>query len=174
MVNKQENQKRSTVTYLREIEIKYKKSKISEGMNPQITNPEIIVELFRDLQNETKEKMICVSLNVKNKIICFEVVAIGCLNQMEVRPVEMLRTPVLVNARGIILIHNHPSGDPSPSDEDEKITKAVITSASTLGIDVLDHIIIGEDNYYSFNRDGSLNENKYLIREKLNSIYQAD
>jgi len=111
-------------TYLREIEIKFKNKKVAKkAINTPVYCPEVVVELFRDLQNETKEKLIAVNLDAKNKIIWFEVVAIGSVSTIFARPIEVFRISILVNASSIILVHNHPSGEPRPSGDDIAFTK---------------------------------------------------
>ncbi|NOX92353.1 MAG: JAB domain-containing protein [Gammaproteobacteria bacterium] len=88
-----------------------------------ITCPGDVVKLFHDLQDETKEKLITVNLDNQNKILCFEVIAIGSVNGIHIRPMEVFRTAFPVNARGAIVLHNHPSGDPTPSEEDKAFTQ---------------------------------------------------
>jgi DNA repair protein RadC len=86
--------------------------------------------------------------------VCKETVSIGSLNQSIVHPREVFKTALLSNAAAILLLHNHPSGDPAPSQEDLAITRRLIECGDILGIRVLDHIIIGEDCFKSFSEDG--------------------
>lgn len=84
------------MAYLREIEVKYRIRKIeSEDIDQRVTGSHVIAGLFHDLQNETKEKFLTVSLDGKNKILCFEVVAIGSIASIRLRPMEVLRTSIL-------------------------------------------------------------------------------
>jgi len=85
----------------------------------------------------------------KNRIICLEIVSIGTLNQAIVTPRDTFKTALLSNAAAIILVHNHPTGDPTPSAEDLEVTRRLREAGELLGIKVLDHIIVG-DSYYSF------------------------
>jgi len=110
--------------------------------------------LFSDLQNEAKEKLIVICLDVKLKIICFEVVAIGSLCAIYARPVEALRAAIPLNPYGIIVVHNHPSGEVQPSDEDKEFTKKLMRSTNDLGLTFHDHVIIGDGEYYSFSDAG--------------------
>lgn len=147
------------ITYLREIEIKYKKRKAAtDVIGKSIHEVEQIVKLFSDLQNESKEKIITINLDAKCKILCFEVVALGSISSLYTRPMEVFRTAFSVNANAAIVIHNHPSGDPSPSPDDEKFTKKLLRMSQDMGLVFLDHIIIGEDCYYSFAEHGKLEE----------------
>lgn len=98
-------------TYLKEIEIKYKMTKVqSDVIGQYINDSETVAHLFRDMQNETKEKIITLNLDVKNKILCFEVVAIGTIGKVLARPMEVFRTSIMVNAYAAIVMHNHTSG----------------------------------------------------------------
>jgi DNA repair protein RadC len=144
--------------YLREIQIRYKKKRVKADspIGKKIVRAEQVVELFSDLQNETKEKVITISLDTRLRIICFEVVAIGSLNSISFRPFEVIRAAIPLNPYGIIMVHNHPSGDPEPTREDKEITKRVKLLADAGGFAFHDHIIIGDGVYYSFAEQGLL------------------
>lgn len=138
-------------SYLKEIEIKYRIKKVKDGViGNKIIDPSMVIKLFSDLQNDSKEKIIAVNLDARNKILCFEIVAIGSVAAIYLRPMEVFRTSILVNASGIIVIHNHPSGDPKPSHDDRKLTDTLIRISNDLGLKFHDHIIIGIEKYYSF------------------------
>ena len=100
--------------------------------------------------------MIALHLDTKNKIICFEVVALGSLNAIYLRPMEVFRSSFAVNAHAAIVIHNHPSGDPAPSEQDKGLTDKLAELAKNMGMVFHDHIIIGEDSYFSFADEGLL------------------
>jgi len=119
------------------------------------TSPEQIFETFKFLRNETKEYFIAIHLDGKNRIICIDQVSVGSLNQSIVHPREVFKTSLLSSAAAMILIHNHPSGDPTPSREDLEITKRLREAGDLLGIRILDHIVIG-DTYTSFVEKGVL------------------
>ena len=106
------------------------------------------------MQDEAREKLVVVSLDVKNKILAFEVVCVGTINVVHAKYAEIVRTPILVKASSMILIHNHPSGDSTPSEEDFKLTNEVIDLCGKLGIPLEDHIVVGTDNYFSFAENG--------------------
>ncbi|MEK6698880.1 MAG: JAB domain-containing protein [Nitrospirota bacterium] len=148
--------KKQKPAYLREIQIKYKKMWVKAGspVGKRITGARQVYELFSDLQNEGKEKLITISLDVRLKIICFEVVAIGSLCAVYARPVETLRAAIPLNPYGIIIVHNHPSGETHPSHEDKEFTGKLIRSAADLGVVFHDHIIIGDGDYFSFSEAG--------------------
>ena len=143
--------------FLREIEIRYKKKKISrEGIAGEITCPADVVKLFHGLQDETKEKIITINLDAKNKILCFEIVALGSVQSIYVRPMEVFRTAFPVNAYAAVVLHNHPSGDPTPSESDKEFTRTLNRMATDMGLKFLDHIIVGRDSYYSFKNSSDI------------------
>lgn len=102
-----------------------------------------------ELRYEKQEHFICILLNTKNGIISKETISIGTLNSSLVHPREVFRPAIKRAAASIICVHNHPSGNPDPSPEDISTTKRLIEAGKTIGIDVLDHIIIGGNSYVS-------------------------
>jgi DNA repair protein RadC len=114
-----------------------------------------VVEFVKSLQSSDVEKMLVIYLDAQNALLCIQVIR-GIVNQAVVYPREVLRHGLLVNASGMLLVHNHPSGNLKPSDADIRMTQQIKESAKTLDILVHDHFIIGEhDRYYSF-RDAGL------------------
>lgn len=103
-----------------------------------------------------REHFAAVLLNTKNKIISIDTISIGTLNSSLVHPREVFKNAIKKNAFGIILIHNHPSCDPAPSESDLKVTEEIVNVGGMLGIRVIDHIIIGGEEYYSFKEMGYL------------------
>ena len=122
----------------------------------QFCSPEQIFEMFRNLKIETKEHFLCLHMDGKNRIICMDRVSIGSLSQSIVHVREVMKSVLLSSAASTVLIHNHPSGDPSPSSEDISITRRLKEAGDLIGIPVLDHIIIGDDRYVSFVERGLL------------------
>lgn len=114
------------------------------------TSPAQIAEVFGFLRSETKEYFFTAHLDGKNRITCVDCVSVGSLNQSIVHPREVFKTALLSSATAIILLHNHPSGDPSPSSEDISITRRLKEAGELLGIRVLDHVIVGSDGICSF------------------------
>ena len=120
--------------------------------NTTIKSPADVAALAREvleMHEMAVENFIILSLNTKNKIAGMHTVSIGSLNASIVHPREVFKAAILNNASGIICLHNHPSGDPEPSKEDIEITKRLIEAGKILGIEVLDHVIIGEQRYLS-------------------------
>ena len=89
-------------------------------------------------------------LDSKNKVLKDEIVSVGTLNSSLIHPREVFKTAVKESSNTVILVHNHPSGDPTPSDEDKVITEKLTRAGELLGIKVLDHVIVGKDEHYSF------------------------
>jgi len=117
-----------------------------------------IAKLFiPELNNLKKEHFIGIYLDSRKKIIKEEIIFIGTLNSSLVHPREIFKVAIEEGAAAIILIHNHPSADINPSDEDIKITKELMEAGDIMGIEVLDHIIIGGNKYFSFVEKGVLN-----------------
>lgn len=123
--------------------------------NTRYTSSSQVFDTFSFLQNETKEYFLALHLDGKNRIVCVDMVSQGSLNQSIVHPRETFKTALLSSAAVIILMHNHPTGDPTPSPEDIEITKRLKEAGDILGIRILDHIIIGS-TYYSFTERGLL------------------
>ena len=122
----------------------------------RFSSPLQVFEMFRDLVIETKEHFLCLHLDGKNRIICLDRVSVGSLSQSVVHVREVLKSTLLSSAAATILIHNHPSGDPSPSNEDLAITRRLKEAGELIGIPVLDHIIIGDGQYVSLAERGLL------------------
>lgn len=122
----------------------------------RFTSPSQIYDTFSFLMEETKEMFITLHLDGKNRIICMDLVSIGSLNQSIVHPRSVFQTACLSNAAAIILIHQHPTGDPTPSSEDIAITRRLKEAGEIMGIKVLDHIIVGDGEYLSFVERGLL------------------
>lgn len=121
----------------------------------KINTPDKIAEIFIPLlKDEQKEKFLVVCLNSSNKIIKYEVISVGSLNTSIVHPREVFKTAIENSAASILLIHNHPSGNPEPSKEDIAITKKLVDSGTIIGITVVDHIILAGNKYLSFIEKG--------------------
>jgi DNA repair protein RadC len=101
-----------------------------------------------------REHFRVILLNTKNRVLGVETVSIGSLNSSLVHPREVFKSAVQRSAAGVILVHNHPSGDPTPSSEDIEITRRLSDAGRVIGIEVLDHIIIGDHLFVSFKEKG--------------------
>lgn len=141
------------------IEARYRKEVVREDapawVSMRFTSPKQVFEMFYDLRLEAKEHFIALHLDGKNRIACFDRVSVGSLNQSIVVPRELFKTACISSAAAILILHNHPTGDPTPSREDLDITRRIKEAGELLGIKLLDHIIIG-DSYLSFVEQGYL------------------
>ena len=126
-------------------------SKENRQIIKKITGPEDVRDLLIDeMWFLEKEEFRILILDTKNQVTKVETISIGTLNASIVHPREVFKTALLNSANSIILVHNHPSGDPTPSNEDINITNRLIDAGTLLGIKVLDHIILGDNRYLSF------------------------
>lgn len=115
-----------------------------------------ITPLLAHLVHRPQEHVVCVSLSGAHEVIKMRTVSIGLLTSCPIHPREVFVGPITDHAYSVIIAHNHPSGDPTPSDEDRNVTKQIAQAAKTLGIRLLDHIIIARRGYYSFQEMGLL------------------
>jgi DNA repair protein RadC len=106
------------------------------------------------LQHETREQFRVLFLDVKNQIIADEVLGEGTMDHAPVYPLEVMRRALEHRAAAVILVHNHPSGDPKPSGADVAVTKEIIAAADTLGLKVHDHLVIGKHGHASLKQLG--------------------
>jgi DNA repair protein RadC len=126
-----------------------------ELKNFDIKDPESVVKAIRaSIKDKAKEHFKLILLNPRNKIIGISTISIGTLNASLVHPREVFKDAIVHSAASVVLAHNHPSGDPEPSEDDLKITKKLVESGKILGIEVIDHIIIGKNNFCSYKERG--------------------
>lgn len=113
-----------------------------------------IIQTVLDLEHEAVEKFGIVTLTTKNSVAGVHVISVGNLNSAIVHPREVFKAAILNNAASLVCFHNHPSGDPTPSQEDVTMTRRLIEAGELMGIELLDHIIIGESRYVSLKEQG--------------------
>jgi DNA repair protein RadC len=123
----------------------------------QMTSPRAVAE-FLSVQygNGPVEQFGIMLLDTKHRVLRTTVLSVGTLDASIVHPREIFREATAGGAAAIVLFHNHPSGDPEPSREDRRLTDRVIAAGVLMGIDVLDHIILGDARYFSFREKGTL------------------
>ena len=120
----------------------------------QITSPRMVAELLLPLYgNRPVEQFGVVLLDTKHRVMRTTVVTVGTLDASIVHPREIFREAAAAGAAAIVVFHNHPSGDPEPSDEDVRLTKRLIAAGVLMGIDVIDHVILGNVRYCSMKED---------------------
>lgn len=124
------------------------------NMNLKITKPQDVANMFmEELKHEKQEKLKLLLLNTKNEVIKNIEIKTGSSSEIIVQPAEILKEVIKEELSKFILIHNHPSGDATPSDADIKFTKKLDESAKLLGVNLLDHIVIGKDCYKSIRKE---------------------
>jgi len=122
-----------------------------------ITSANIVFDYFNNLfYNKKQEHFYCIYLDNRKKVIDVKQLFIGTLNQSLVHPREVFKEAVLLSASSIICIHNHPSGNITPSKDDIELTNRLINVGIFMGIKIIDHIIIGNNEYYSFLENGNM------------------
>lgn len=136
----------------------------SLGESPLLDQPANVASFLREeMKLLSEENLYVLMLNTRNRLIRSQPVGKGTLDSLLVHPREIFRPAIQSNAASIILAHNHPSGDPSPSEADIRVTRDMIRAGKTLRIEVLDHIIIGKPSMERPNDFVSLREAGYII-----------
>ncbi len=123
----------------------------------KINSPEDVYRyLYPEMRERKKELFIELCLDTKNQVLRRDIISMGSLNANIVHPREVFRTALIESAAHIIVVHNHPSGDPTPSREDIEITKKLAETGKIMGIDVIDHVIIGDGRHFSMKEAGHI------------------
>ena len=125
------------------------------GDKPLVKTPEEVVNLVRSrLKGKKKEYFLALLLDTRNQLIKVSEISVGSLDSNIVHPRELFKEAISASADSVIFVHNHPSGDPTASEDDIKLTKRLAQTGEIVGIDVLDHVIIGDKKYLSLKREG--------------------
>jgi len=135
---------------------------LGRRLSAEVSGPRQLIRTPVDVHNLLKERMrycdrehfLAVFLNTKHHVITVETISVGSLNSSLVHPRELFKNSIKRSAAALILVHNHPSGDPAPSIEDIEITRRLVEVGNIIGIQVLDHIIIGENGFVSMKDQG--------------------
>ena len=122
------------------------------------SSAEVVEQLMPGYRDLNRELFTIALLDSAHRVIKTKLLTAGTLNAALVHPREVFREAVVEAAAGLILVHNHPSGDPAPSEEDVKLTRQMIRAGSALGIPVVDHVIIGDGRHFSFADAGRMGE----------------
>jgi len=148
-------------TYIREAELTYRRRKAlhdaSEPASTTVRSSADIAPIARALiGTRLTESLIVLALDGKNKVLGFHEVARGSTSACPVVPADVFRYPLIAGAVAIILAHNHPSGDVTPSAEDRAVTRRIVEAGTMLGLRMLDHLIVSDERHYSFLDAGEL------------------
>lgn len=137
------------------LELARRTAKYSDQPRPVIKTPDdAAILVMEEMKHFDREHFRAILLNTKNQVIGTDKVSVGTLNSSVVHPRELFRNAIKRGAASVILLHNHPSGDPTPSREDKDITRRVMEAGNIIGIAVLDHIIIGDNKFISLKAHG--------------------
>lgn len=137
-------------TILASVELVKRALKVRDESLPQIKSIEDVLAQAIYMRDKTREHLMVIYLNARNEMLYKKPMFIGTLNANLVHPREIFSEALKQNAASVILVHNHPSGDSEPSQDDLEITKRIIEAGKIMGIDVLDHIIITKNKPFSF------------------------
>lgn len=124
---------------------------------PMLASPRAVWRhLSLELRDRERERFLALCLNTRNELLREFVVSVGSLNASIVHPREVFKPALACSAAGLVVVHNHPSGDPAPSREDREVTRAIAEAGRILDVPLHDHVIIGADSYFSFKDAGLL------------------
>jgi DNA repair protein RadC len=139
------------------LEMSRRASSWSSARRPTISTPEDVVALCSaQLRGADREHFWALALNTKNQLVKMVEVSVGSLNASIVHPRELFRDAVRASAAAVVVVHNHPSGDPTPSGADIQLTRRLVKAGDVLGIEVLDHVVIGDGGEHASLRDMGL------------------
>jgi len=134
------------------------------------SSKEVFDYLYHVLRDAKREKFKVMFLDMKNQILEEKTFFEGTVDSSVVYPREVIKAALKYDASSLIFVHNHPSGDPEPSESDREITKDLVFAASLIQVKVLDHIIIGNNRYYSFADKGLIEDYEFVIKEYLKKL----
>ncbi|MDI6710478.1 MAG: JAB domain-containing protein [Bacillota bacterium] len=128
------------------------------GYAPAVRTPQDAYEVVRSLgmEENDREVVVAILLGTKNQVNGVHVVSVGTLNSAPVHPREVFKAALLANAAALILVHNHPSGDPTPSRQDLELARQIREAGELLGVSLLDFLVIGFEEYVSLKEEGQL------------------
>ncbi|CAI6082349.1 RadC family protein [Cohnella sp. JJ-181] len=139
------------------IELGRRMSRARLPQMPRIHRPQDASELLmEEMRHLREERFVCLFLDTKNQVIAIETLSVGSLSAAIVHPREVYRAAIRRSSASIICAHNHPSGDPTPSAEDIALTKRLAEAGTLVGIELLDHLVIGDNRFVSLKELGSL------------------
>jgi len=135
-------------------QVKFKTMQVREATGCIATDAKDFVRMFEDSRELSQEAFFVVTMNQKHKVIDKHLVSLGTLTASLVHPREVFRPALIDGAAAVAFIHNHPSGDCTPSPEDRSLTERLCKCGKLLGLRVLDHVILGKDCFFSFQEAG--------------------
>lgn len=133
-------------------------SEVKHYATKHIKCPEDVYNYVDDLKKASREVLAVLLLDSKNGILDYHIHSVGSIDNATVYPREIIKKAILTDATGIIIVHNHPSSDPMPSIADKKVTKDLLLLCHLLDMRLLDHIIISNTSYFSFAKEGLIED----------------
>ena len=140
-------------TLLAAFELSKRVLEVNDTNLPTIETAKDAVAQLSDMRDLKKEHFVVLYLNAKNQLVHKETISMGTLNANLVHPREVFEPALKYSAAQIIAAHNHPSGDPKPSEDDLELTKRLTEAGKMMGIDVMDHVIVSKNSYFSFKEE---------------------
>ena len=137
-------------TLLAAFELSRRALEVDDSNLPIISTPKDVVVQLTELRQNKREHFVALYLNARNQLVHKETISMGTLNANLVHPREVFEPALRYSAASIMIAHNHPSGDPKPSEDDSEITKRLAEAGKMMGVEVLDHVIVTKNNYFSF------------------------
>lgn len=141
-------------TYLRKLNIELVDGDFKNIVQKQVRTPEQVYSLFKDIKDHSKETLLGLYLDSELNGRIYSVLSVGSEEHTPCDPAEIYKMVIVTNSKVFILIHNHPKGDPTPSEEDKKIIEEIKEGAKKLKLTFLDFMIVGEDSYWSMFEEG--------------------
>ena len=140
-------------TLLAAFELSKRALEVNDTNLPVISDAKDAVAQLSDMRDLKKEHFVVLYLNAKNQLVHKETISMGTLNANLVHPREVFEPALKYSAAQIIAAHNHPSGDPKPSEDDLEVTKRLTEAGKMMGIEVMDHVIVSKNSYFSFKEE---------------------
>ena len=140
-------------TLLAAFELSKRALEVNDTNLPVISDAKDAVAQLSDMRDLKKEHFVVLYLNAKNQLVYKETISMGTLNANLVHPREVFEPALKYSAAQIIVAHNHPSGDPKPSEDDLEVTKRLTEAGKMMGIEVMDHVIVSKNSYFSFKEE---------------------
>ena len=137
------------------VELGRRAGELDPESRPLMDSPEAVHQLLGPrLLGKTREEVLVLALDTKNRLIGSASVVTGSVSNVALRPGDIFREPIVLDASALIVAHNHPSGDPTPSIHDRLFTKQLVAAGELLGVNVFDHVVIGQNSFVSMRRQG--------------------
>ena len=140
-------------TLLAAFELSKRALEVNDTNLPVINDAKDAIAQLSDMRDLKKEHLVALYLNAKNQLVHKETISMGTLNANLVHPREVFEPALKYSAAQIIVAHNHPSGDPKPSEDDLEVTKRLTEAGKMMGIDVMDHVIVSKNSHFSFKEE---------------------